>query len=314
MMLGFISKRLLSGGLLLLVISSLTYFLMFSSSNNIAINLLGDSATPEQILAKQQELGLDRPIFERYLDWLASAFQGNLGSSWMSSEPIVDALSSRLPVTLTLVGITILLAAVVATVLGMLAAVKGGWVDRLVQVLGIAGFAVPNFVVAIVLVTLLAIQLAILPATGWVPFDEDPALWMLSLVLPVGALVLGTVASSAQQIRSAIKNVLERDWVRTLKSRGIPQREILFKHVLRAAAPAGLTVLSLQFVGLLGGVVIIEQVFALPGMGYLALASTTSGDTPVVMGVVVYTVILVIIVNLIVDLLNGWLNPKVRVK
>ncbi len=313
-MFGFISRRLLSGGLLLLVISSLTYFLMFSSSKNIAVHILGDAATREQILQKQHELGLDRPILGRYLSWLSDALHGNLGTSWLTSEPITGSLMSRLPVTLTLVGITILLAAIIATLLGMTAAVKGGPIDRLVQVLGIAGFAVPNFVLAIVLVTVLSIQFALLPATGWVAFEEDPTMWLLSLILPVTALVLGTVASSAQQIRSAIKNVLERDWVRTLTSRGIPRREILFKHVLRAAAPAGLTVLSLQFVGLLGGVVIIEQVFALPGMGYLAVSSTTTGDTPVVMGVVVYTVVLVILVNLIVDLLNGWLNPKVRVK
>jgi peptide/nickel transport system permease protein len=313
-MLGFISKRIFSGVLLLLVISSVTYFLMFSSSNNIAIHILGDAATADQIYAKQIELGLDRPLFDRYFEWLSQAVTGNLGTSWMSSEPIADSILARLPVTLTLVGITILLAALIATLLGVLAAVKGGWIDRLVQILGVAGFAVPNFVVAIFLVSFLAVQLALLPATGWVPLEEDAGLWALSLVLPVSALVLGTVASSAQQIRSAIKNVLERDWVRTLRSRGIPQREIIFKHVLRAAAPAGLTVLSLQFVGLLGGVVIIEQIFALPGMGYLAVSSTTAGDTPVVMGVVVYTVILVIIVNLIVDLLNGWLNPKVRVK
>lgn len=312
-MLGFIARRLMSGVLLLLVTSSATYFLMFASSTNIAINLLGDAATPDQILAKEQELGLDRPIFERYFEWLTNALSGNLGTSWLSNESISESLISRLGVTLTLVGVVILLAAVLATVLGMLAAVKGGWIDRLVQVLGITGFAVPNFVVAIFLVTVLAIQNPIFPATGWVPFSEDPTLWLMSLALPVTALVLGTVASSAQQIRSAIKSVLERDWVRTLKSRGIPYREILFKHVLRAAA-AGLTVLSLQFVGLLGGVVIIEQLFALPGMGYLAVGSTTTGDTPVVMGVVVYTVVLVIVVNLIVDLLNGWLNPKVRVK
>lgn len=313
-MLGFITRRLLSGALLLLVISSLAYLLMFSFTNNIAVHILGDAATPDQIVAKQHELGLDQPILTRYFDWLANALQGNLGVSWMSSESITDSLLSRLPVTLTLAGITILIAAILATVLGALAAVKGGWIDRLVQVIGIVGFAVPNFVVAIFFVALFAINLALLPATGWVAFEDDPTQWALSLVLPVGALVLGTVASSAQQIRSAIKNVLERDWVRTLKSRGIPTREILMNHVLRAAAPAGLTVLSLQFVGLLGGVVIIEQMFALPGMGYLAVASTTAGDTPVVMGVVVYTVILVILVNLIVDLLNGWLNPKVRVK
>jgi peptide/nickel transport system permease protein len=143
---------------------------------------------------------------------------------------------------------------------------------------------------------------------------DDPIGWLKSLVLPVTSLVIATVASAAQQIRSAVKNVLERDWVRTLRSRGILPREILFKHVLRSAAPAGLTVLSLQFVGMLGGSVIIESIFALPGIGSFAVESTAKGDTPVVMGIVVFTVLVVITVNLLVDLVNGWLNPKVRVK
>jgi peptide/nickel transport system permease protein len=313
-MFAFIARRLGSGALLLLVISSLAYFLMFFSPSNIAINLLGDAATPEQLVAKEIELGLDRPIFDRYLEWLASALTGDLGTSWFSSEPIVQALLSRLPVTLTLVSVTILLTALVATILGTAAAVRGGVIDRIVQILGVAGFAIPNFVIAIFLVTVFAIQLFLLPATGWVPLEQDPALWLQSLILPVSALVLGSVASSSAQIRSAVKAVLERDWVRTLRARGLSEREILLKHVLRAAAPAGLTILSLQFVGMLGGTVIIEQIFALPGVGFLALQSTGIGDTPVVMGVVVVTVVVVIIVNLLVDLANGWLNPKVRVK
>ncbi len=313
-MFAFIARRLGSGALLLLVISSLAYFLMFFSASNIAINLLGDAATPEQLIAKEIELGLDRPIFERYLEWLGAALTGDFGYSWFSSEPILAALLSRLPVTLTLVTVTILLTAVVATILGTAAAVRGGVIDRIVQVLGVAGFAIPNFVIAIFLVTVFAIQLYLLPATGWVPLEQDPALWLQSLILPVSALVLGSVASSSAQIRSAVKAVLERDWVRTLRARGLSEREILLKHVLRASAPAGLTILSLQFVGMLGGAVIIEQIFALPGMGFLALQSTGIGDTPVVMGVVVTTVIIVILVNLLVDLANGWLNPKVRVK
>jgi peptide/nickel transport system permease protein len=313
-MFAFIARRLGSGALLLLVISSLAYFLMFFSPSNIAINLLGDAATPEQLVAKEIELGLNRPIFDRYLEWLASALTGDLGTSWFSSEPIVQALLSRLPVTLTLVSVTILLTALVATILGTAAAVRGGVIDRIVQILGVAGFAIPNFVIAIFLVTVFAIQLFLLPATGWVPLEQDPALWLQSLILPVSALVLGSVASSSAQIRSAVKAVLERDWVRTLRARGLSEREILLKHVLRAAAPAGLTILSLQFVGMLGGTVIIEQIFALPGVGFLALQSTGIGDTPVVMGVVVVTVVVVIIVNLLVDLANGWLNPKVRVK
>lgn len=313
-MAAFIARRLLSGVFLLFVISSLTYFLLFFSTSNLALNILGDLATAEQLAAKEAELGLDRPILERWSEWLLAAVQGDFGKSWFNNQPIVDSLTQRLPVTLTLVGITIALAAILATLLGMLAAVRGGWIDKVVQMLAVAGFAIPNFVVAILIVSVVAIQLKLLPATGWVPFELSPELWLKSLILPVLSLVLATVASSAQQIRSAIKTNLEKDWVRTLRARGLRESEILFKHVLRASAPAGLTVLSLQFVGMLGGTVIIEQIFALPGMGFLAVQSTSLGDTPVVMGVVVYTVIIVIIVNLLVDLANGWLNPKVRVK
>jgi peptide/nickel transport system permease protein len=310
----FIGRRVLSGVLLLFVLSSVTYFLLFFSTQNVARNILGDLATPEQLAEKEEALGLNKPIVERWLEWLTSAVQGDFGTSWFNNLAIVDQLTQRLPVTLTLVGFTIVLAAISATLLGMAAAVRGGWLDRLVQSLAVAGFAIPNFVVAIVLVTLVAIQWRLLPATGWVPFGLSPEMWAKSLILPVLSLVLATVASSAQQIRSAIKKNLEMDWVRTLRARGLDDREILFKHVLRASAPAGLTVLSLQFIGLLGGTVIIEQIFALPGMGFLAVQSTFLGDTPVVMGVVTYTIIIVIVVNLLVDLANGWLNPKVRVQ
>lgn len=312
-MLAFIARRLFSGAFLLLVISSVTYFLVFFSTSNVARNLLGDDATAEQIALKNTELGLDQPIFTRYINWLSDALTGDLGTSWYNNEPIIDTLVNRLPVTMTLVMSAILLAAVLATILGMAAAVKGGVVDKVVQFLAIAGFAVPGFVAALFLVTVFALNLAIFPATGWVPFADDPSAWLMSLILPVTALLLSTVASAAQQIRSAFKSVLEKDWVRTLRSRGIKPTEILFKHVLRSAAPAGLTVLSIQFVGLMGGAVIIESIFALPGIGQVAVQSTSLGDTPVVMGVVVYTVIIVIFVNLVVDLINGWLNPKVRV-
>jgi peptide/nickel transport system permease protein len=313
-MAGFIARRLLSGVFLLFVLSSLTYFILFFSTANVARNILGDLATAEQLATKNAELGLDQPLIGRWFEWMLAAAQGDFGKSWFNSLEIVDQLTQRLPITLTLVGITIVLAALLATLLGMAAAVRGGLIDKIVQMLAVAGFAIPNFVVAIFLVTLVAIQWKLLPATGWVPFDLSPELWLKSLILPVISIVLATIASSAQQIRSAIKKNLEMDWVRTLRARGLSESEILFKHVLRASAPAGLTVLSLQFVGMLGGTVIIEQIFALPGMGFLAVQSTFLGDTPVVMGVVVYTVIVVIIVNLLVDLANGWLNPKVRVK
>lgn len=310
----FLVKRLISGVLLLLAISSLAFFLVYASSTNIAVNILGEGATPDQIKQKTHELGLDQPIVSRFFNWLQHAIQGNFGNSWANNDSVVSEIMRRLPVTLSLVLIAVAIAAALATTLGVLAAIKGGVIDRAVQLLAVAGFAIPGFIIAIILVTFLAVKSHIFPATGWVAFSDNPANWAKSITLPIISLVVATMTSSAQQIRSAVKSVLERDFIRTLTSRGISRREIIIKHVLRAAAPAGLTVLSLQFVGMLGGTVIVEKIFALPGMGDLVVNATASGDTPLVMGIVVYTVIIVIVVNLFVDLINGWLNPKVRVK
>ena len=228
-------------------------------------------------------------------------------------KSVADAIFGRLPVTLALVFVSIVLVAVIATLMGMAAATRRGWIDRVVQVGAVVGDALPGFVFAIVLVAVFAVQLRLFPAISTITPGSTVGAWAATLALPVIAIVVNYVTSSAQQIRSAVLTQLERDYVRTLRSRGIGEGEILFRHVLRSAAPAGLTVIGLQFVGLLGGVVIIERVFALPGIGALAVDATTSGDIPIVMGVVVYTVIVVVVVNLLIDLANGWLNPKVRV-
>jgi peptide/nickel transport system permease protein len=309
----FALRRLASGIVLLAVISAVTYVLLFFSGPSIARNILGDQATEEQVALKEAELGLDKPLATRFLSWAGDALTGNLGTSWFSTESVADAIFSRLPVTLALVVISILLVALIATLLGTAAAVKRGWVDRVVQVGAVAGDAIPGFVLAIVLATIFAVQLKIFPATSTIAPGAGINAWAASLTLPVIAIVVNYVTSSAQQIRSAVLKQLERDYVRTLRSRGLGEAEILFKHVLRSAAPAGLTVIGLQFVGLLGGVVILEQIFALPGIGSMAVTATTQGNVPVVMGVVLYTVIMVIIVNLLIDLANGWLNPRVRV-
>ncbi|NQX28233.1 ABC transporter permease [Microbacteriaceae bacterium VKM Ac-2854] len=312
-MLTFILKRLGAGVVVLIAIACLTYFLLYFSSANIARNLLGEYATQEQVALKSAELGLDQPLPVRFVEWLGGVVTGDFGTSWFTGQSVAAAIAGRLPVTLALIVTAILLIAVVATLLGMAAAVKRGAIDRIVQAAAVIGDAIPGFVMAIILVTLFAIQLRWFPATSSIAPDSPASAWAASLTLPVIAIVINGVTSAAQQVRSAIIKQLEKDYVKTLRSRGISERTILFKHVLRSAAPAGLTVLSLQFIGMLGGVVIIEQIFALPGMGSLAVQSTTLGDIPLVMGVVLYTVVIVIVVNLLVDLANGWLNPKVRV-
>jgi peptide/nickel transport system permease protein len=311
-MLTFTLRRLVSGIGLLLVISIGAYTLLFFSSSSIARNILGEQATPEQIALKEAELGLDQPLLVRYIDWAGAALQGDLGQSWFNGEPVTETIQGRLPVTLVLMFVSIILVALIATALGVLAAVRRGWVDKTVQIGAVIGDAIPGFVLAIFLVTILAVNLGWFPAVATIRPGAGAEAWIVSLTLPVIAIVVNYVTSSAQQIRSAVIKELDKDYVRTLRSRGLGEREIVLKNVLRSAAPAGLTVLSLQFIGLLGGVVILEQIFAIPGFGALAVNATVLSDIPLVMGVVIVSVVLVIIVNLLVDIAQGALNPKVR--
>lgn len=311
-MLIFTIRRLGSGLVLLVAITIVTYSLLYFSSMSIARNILGEQASDEQIALKEQELGLDQPLPLRFLGWASSALVGDLGTSWFNGQSVTGALLSRAPVTLTLMITSIIIVALLAACLGTLAAVRRGWIDRVVQVGAVIGDAIPGFIVAIALVTFFAIELRWFPAVSTIGPGSGPSAWVASLTLAAIAIILNYVTSSAQQFRSAVIKELEKDYVRTLRSRGLGEREILIKHVLRSAAPAGLTVLSLQFIGLLGGIVIIERVFAIPGIGAMAVNATVLGDIPLVMGVVLFTVLMVIVVNLLVDLAVGALNPKAR--
>ncbi|PRX10843.1 ABC transporter permease [Martelella mediterranea] len=312
-MLGYLSRRIASGIVLLFAISLLTFSLMYGATGNVARNFLGENATQEQVRALEDELGINRPLMVQYGDWLSSAVTGDLGRSWTSNARVSDELGRRLPVTLSVVAIAVGFMAILSAVLGITAAVRGGWSDRLIQVGSVIGFALPNFWLALMLVIVFAVNLRWLPATGYVSFSASPSAWLASLVLPVGALAFSGIASSSQQVRGAVIDALRGDYVRTLRARGISPRSILFRHVLRNAMPAALTVLSVQFIALLGGAAIIERVFAIPGMGSLTVTSALAGDVPMLMGIVVTLIILVLLVNILIDIINAWLNPKVRV-
>jgi peptide/nickel transport system permease protein len=186
--------------------------------------------------------------------------------------------------------------------------------DRVLQFISVLGTAVPAFIIAIALVFTFAIYWRLFPATGYVSPNVSPSGWLASISLPVLALLIGAVAGAAAQFRTAVLDQLGRDYVRTLRARGIPEREIIFRHVLRNAAPPGLTVLSLTVFGLLGGAVFIEQVFALPGMGQMAFTSAQISDVPLVMGTVLVTVVIVLVVNFAGDLAITLLNPKARTR
>jgi peptide/nickel transport system permease protein len=311
-MITFLVRRLLAGVALVFVVSTITFALIYGAAGNVARNILGESATADQVAAKTQELGLDQSLPVQYFSWLGRALTGDLGTSWFTSEPVSAALATRVPVTLSMVISAVIITALLSAILGIAAAVRGGWLDRVIQFVSVIGFSLPNFWVALILVLTFSVALGLLPATGYVPLSQSAPGWALALLLPVTSLVLGGVASAAQQIRGATIDVLSQDYIRTLRAHGLSDRSVLVKHALRNAAPPALTVLSLQFVGLLGGAVVIERVFAIPGLGTMTVGAALQGDIPVLMGIVVVLVILVVIVNLLIDLANGWVNPKVR--
>jgi peptide/nickel transport system permease protein len=309
-----LAKNLVRSLVVLLVVTFATFCLTFGNGEGIAKAVLGLAATPEAVQAKVVELGLDRPLVVQYLSWLGHAVRGDLGRSFYTGETVSGALATRVPVTLALIVIALLLTAVLSVILGVTAAVRGGWVDRALQVVSVLGTAVPAFIVAIVLVLVLAIHWQVFPATGYVSPDRDFAGWAGSLTLPVLALLIGSVAGAAQQFRTSVLDTLGRDYVRTLRARGIGEREIVFRNVLRNSAAPGLTVLSLTTLGLLGGAVFIEQVFALPGMGQLANSAAQINDVPMVMGTVLVTIVIVLVVNFLGDLGITLLNPKARTR
>jgi peptide/nickel transport system permease protein len=216
-------------------------------------------------------------------------------------------------VTLTLVFGAVIVSAVLSAVLGVWAALRGRWVDRSVQVFTVLGFAIPGFIIAVFLVRYFALGTHWFKPTGYVPLATSFTGWIRTVTLPIIALSIGLIAGVAQQVRSSVMDALRQDWVRTLRSRGIPERSVLFRHVLRNAGGPALSVLALSFVGLLGGAVIIEEVFGIPGLGQIAVLATSEGDVPLVMGLVVAIGVIVIVVNLVIDLLQGFLNPKARI-
>ncbi len=311
-MLNFTLRRVFNGIVMMVAVSFLAYFLLYIGAGNVARLILGLEATPEQINELNEQLGLNRPFIEQFLTWLSGAVRLDFGASWSMPETVNEVLFPRLGVTLTIVALTTVVAALIAIVLGTLAAIYGGVVDRIVQFLGLIGFAVPGFLVAFFLVTLFAIQIPIFNAVGYTDFAENPAEWAKSITLPVAALALSALAAVAQQVRGSVTDAINMDYVRTLRARGLSFNRVVYKHVLRNAGGPALSILGVQFVGMLGGSVLVEQIFAIPGLGPYAVSSTSVSDIPAVMGLVVVTALVVIVVNLIIDLLSAALNPKVR--
>ncbi|WP_329213872.1 ABC transporter permease [Streptomyces sp. NBC_01485] len=311
-MISYVLRRLGTSLVLTVLVSMITFFLLSTSFDGIVRSILGTGATAATVQAKKAEMGMDRPVIVQYLDWLLHALKGDFGVSYFTSQPVGTAVADHLTVTLSVVVVALFLTAVISVVLGVLAASRGGVVDRLTQVASLFGYIVPNLLLAIGLVVVFAVKLDWLPATGYTPFAESPGRWLASITIPVIALMVGGIANLSAQIRGAMIGELRKDYVRTLRTRGISPRSIVLRHALRNAAGPAFTVLSLEFIAMLGGALIIENVFALPGIGSYSFNAALQGDVPIIMGLSLFGVLFIVGVNLIVDIVNGWLNPKAR--
>lgn len=311
-MLKVILRRLAFAVPLMWVVATLSFFLVSFIPGDTAQTILGESATPADIARLRHQLGLDQPLLVQYFSWLGQILHGDFGSSIITRQTTWEAIAPALPITTTIAVLATLMAFVIGVTLGTIAVIRGGFIDRLVRVFAGISNAVPNFWLAVLLILIFALKLKWLPAVNWISFGESPWGWVKSWILPVTAVSLAGSATVARQARAALLATLSRDYVRTLMAAGVQRNSVLFRHALRNAAAPVLTVLGFQFIGLLGGSIIIEQVFALQGLGNLVQTAIRNKDVPIVQGVVMFAAVMVVIVNLAIDIFYAWLNPKVR--
>jgi peptide/nickel transport system permease protein len=312
-MASFLARRFGSVVITLVMVSVITFGLLHLTPGDPAQVAAGPDADQAMIEATRQRLGLNAPLLEQFWHWISGLAVGDFGSSYVQSRPVLDMIAERAPVTAGLVLLSLVVSLLISLPLGMLAAVRRDTIiDRLAVLWASTGIALPDFFVGLLLVLVFALAIPVFPATGYVPLTEDPAAWLVHLLLP--ALTLGTAVAAelTRHIRASLSDVLELDYVRTARSKGLGGWSVVVKHALRNAALPVTTVFGNQVARLLGGTVIVEQVFNLPGIGQLVVQSIFTRDLPVILGMGVFIALVVLIVNVLVDMSYGWLNPKVR--
>jgi peptide/nickel transport system permease protein len=308
-------RWLVSSLVLLFVITAATFVLASMAPGDAAKAILSSqsgSYTMQQYQQMRHALGIDQPLPVQYWHWLDGVLRGSLGADLFSGQPVTQQLNARLGPSLSVIVGTVIVSGVAGVSLGIVSALRGGALGRLVDVVSLAGLAFPSFWLALVLVELLAVKVRVFPATGYVPLSADPGPWLRSIALPVLTLSAGGVAFVAKQTRDSLSEVLSRDFIVMLRARGLSRRSVVLRHALRNAAIPVVTVLGLLLVGLLGGTVLIENVFSIPGLGQEAVTAAGSHDLPVIEGVAFYFAVVVVIANLLVDVSYRLLNPRVR--
>jgi peptide/nickel transport system permease protein len=310
----FLVRRLLTLIPVLFLVSVVVFSLTYATPGDAATTLAGgDQATPARIEAVRQQLHLDDPLVEQYGRWLGHVVQGDLGHSLFSQRPITDDLKARFPVTLSLAIAALFVALLIGIPAGFLAGMRPkSLADRAVTVLSSTAIAIPSFVLAIFLVVLFAVKLKWLPAIGYTKLADSPTEWAKKLLLPAVSLGLALAASIARQMRGALADTMGTDHIRTAWAKGLPASRVVGKHAFKNAATPVITIIGLQLAYLLGGTIITEQIFSIPGIGLWMITGIQKRDLPIIQGGVVVLALIVLVVNMLVDLAYAAVNPRVR--
>jgi len=312
-LISFVARRLLATVPVLLVVAVLVFLLLRLTPGDPAAILAGDAANVDQIALIRSNLGLDRPILSQFGIWFGHLLQGDLGESFYYKTKVAALIGQRLEPTLSLAAVTILIAVAIAVPLGILAAWRfGGWLDRALIGFSVLGFSVPVFVLAYLLIWLVSLKLGWLPVQGYQRLADGLGPWLYHLALPSITLSVLYVALIARVTRASVMEALGEDYIRTARAKGLPELRVLVRHALVNAAVPIVTVIGIGIALLIGGVVVTESVYAIPGLGRLTVDAVLARDFPTVQGLILFFSFVYVMVNLLIDLSYVFLDPRIR--
>jgi peptide/nickel transport system permease protein len=312
-MLTYVIRRILATIPVVVVVALFVFSLLFIAPGDPAAVIAGEQATPEQVERIRQNLGLDRPFLVQFSDWSWRLLHADLGRSIFTNLPVTTMIAQRVEPTLSLMLVTLVFSIIVAVPIGVLAAWKvGSLIDRAVMGFAVFGFSVPVFVVGYLLAYVFALELEWLPVQGYTPIARGFWPWLENLILPSIALGCAYIALIARITRASMLEVLQQDYIRTARAKGLRERQVVMKHGVRSAVTPIVTILGIDLGVLLGGAILTETVFNIPGIGRLAYTAITRGDMPTIQGTVIFAAFFIIVLNLIVDIAYSFLDPRVR--
>jgi len=310
---GYLGRRLLSTIPVLAVVAILIFLMLRLTPGDPAAVIAGPAATTQDIVEIRSKLGLDRPILVQFATWIGGMFTGDFGESFFYKKTVAELIADRVEPTLSLAALTIVLATLIAVPLGTIAAWRhGSWIDRLVMGFSVLGFSVPVFVIGYLLIGLFSVKLGWFPVQGYQRISEGIGGWLHRLILPAFTLAIIYIALLARMTRTSVLEVLNEDYVRTARAKGLPNRKVLMFHALRNAAVPIVTVIGIGVALLIGGVVVTESVYSIPGLGRLTVDAVLARDYPTVQAVILLFSVAYVVVNLVIDLLYTILDPRIR--